>query len=1155
MTYAPRFTAFHTIIFFVLFSSLTSPLLGVPVKVDIQSCEGTATLTRQGDVSRIILDAPKEVTYESGGCSMIDSFDLAENPVLDFWIRINGNHSVAFSVGFGKSGIAYAGYQGIAQHALNIVGNQFGVPSLGDLGSINDGEWHHIVYDLGFAIETQLGKKPESIGKAQLQIGDRQAALNIFAGIPAQVLPQAVDLRNVVLRPRQASESCLNDVFLSLAAVPTKGSGEGATQLVAGSITSRQPLPGAELVIESGNTAVTKETFGTIQGRKDFVLSLVVPDYRRGIRAKVLSNSKTVAERNLQLLPPLSSLANATIHIIPNSHNDIAWLDSPEITADWRRDMVIGPAIPLLEKYPDYRFGMETTLFLIEYLHRAPFQAEKIRKLTAEGRLGWGATFNQPYQSLWRGESLVRQLYYGRKWMRENLGPDVDCVTAWGTDVPSVTMQMPQILAKSGVKYLMLGRFQPGVFNWYSPDGSKIAVGSQGMYGRLSAYIEPYRPLDAALKLPQLLTHWDDYYKKNDIPPHFAITDMTDYLPPTEELVPLIHSWDKEIIQKYGLDLNLRFSTGEDFMKAITSNPSAKFPGLKGEWPNVWAYIHGPTHHDTVSAGREAVWLLASAEKFWTLVDLASEGKEQYPKSTFDNAWMAQIYPDHGYGGYRGAITDIEFQSKEQEALLIGKTLLNSSIEWIAEHATPVDPKLSKLVVLNPLSWDRSGIALVDIPTPAGQEAQVVNADGTAVPVQRIPQPSGGKVKYLVDCKKIPSVGYSTFSVRYTAPEKQTLNSETLRSHALENEFYRLELVPGGVKSIYDKQLQKELLKTETFLGGEIFMLDSVGNGAHEFGAFQQPSWKNIEKLSQYNPGWRMLESGPIRTGWRIEQPFKEATLRLDVYLYKQYKRLDFDAEILNWSGEKYKEFRMAFPVNMPDGQVAYEVPYGALEVRKDEIDAIPFKGWYSQHPYDIHPREVQDWIAVSDGKQTVMLSSSVAVWDYLDSEAKKDRFTLLQPLLLAARKSVHRLGNWYLQNGDHRYHFSLTSFEGDWRNNMRFGNEINAPFPSVFTGPQAITPALPSTLSLCQVSAPNYIVSEMKKADDGKGIIFRGYEIAGHSSEVGLKLPFQIERANATNLIEENLPEKVESSGNQLRFKTGQRSINAVRAIVQWKP
>ena len=168
MMCAPRPLIFLTLVFFSLFLLLPLTSLGGPINVDVQSCTGTTTLSKQGDVTRITLDAPKEITYESGGCSMVDSFDLAENPVLDFWIRVKGNHSVAFSVSFGKSGIAYAGYQGIALHALNIVGNQYSVPILGDLGSINDGEWHHIVYDLGFAVETQLGEKPETIRKAQL---------------------------------------------------------------------------------------------------------------------------------------------------------------------------------------------------------------------------------------------------------------------------------------------------------------------------------------------------------------------------------------------------------------------------------------------------------------------------------------------------------------------------------------------------------------------------------------------------------------------------------------------------------------------------------------------------------------------------------------------------------------------------------------------------------------------------------------------------------------------------------------------------------------------------------------------------------------------------------------------------------------------------
>jgi alpha-mannosidase len=1116
------------------------------------------TLASNQGVSLITIGNPKRMVPPDGGCSLQGAeFNLSENRVFDFWIRVRGRHSVAFNVAFGSGRIGYPSYQGYDDHVINIVGNQVGMTSLGDLGLSDDGNWHHVIFDLGYAIEAQLDIRPEKIEKALLSILDRQGSLDLFAGAPAQPIPTTIEVRDMVLRPRLPEEQCYNDISFSVAssALGTADNGRGR-YLVGGSVVARQALNGVRVVVVGPKGSTATEELGSVQGHKDFAFVLATLPHESEGQAKLVSaDGKVLAGKKLQLPPELTYLSNATINIIPNSHNDIAWLDTPEATANWRRDKVIGPAISLLEKYPDYRYGMETNLFLMEYLDRVPNQAEVIHRLIREGRLAFGAMYNQPYQSLWRDESLVRELYYGRKWMREHLGSDVDCVTAWGTDPPTVALQMPQILAKSGVKYLMLGRFRPGLFDWFSPDGSKVTVGSLGVYRQLSAYFVPYNAVDVALQLPSLLRNWDDFYKKNDIPAEFPVTDMADYQPPTRELIPLAAGWNSNIQQKYGASLNLKFATGEEFMKAVTRDPRTRFPEIRGEWPSVWAYIHGPTHHDVVSAGREAVWDLTAAEKFWSLRNLASHGQERYPTETFDQAWMAQIYPDHGFGGLNGDITDTVFLAKEKEAQLLGRTLLSSSVEWIANHATPLDSQNPKLVVLNPLSWDRTGPVWVEIPTPPDREAVVTNARGEEVTRQRVPQAQGGTTRYILEAANIPAIGYATFTVRLKPRSSDTFRPEEFKNKVYENEFYRLEFAPGGLRSIFDKPLGKELLNPQEFLGGEVLMLDSVGWDAHEEGDFQHPSWKEIEKTSQYAPTWRVIESGPVRSGWRLEQPFRQATVRVEVYAYQKFKRLDFDVQILHWSGEKNKEFRMAFPANIPNGQVTYEVPYGALEVGKDEIEGIPFQGWYSRPAREIHPREVQDWISASNGTFGVMLSSSVAVWDYLDSDEKKDRWTLLQPILLAARRSVHGLGNWYLQKGDHDYHFSFTSFAGDWRNSFRFGNEVNSPFPSAVVLPSALTPAIPSSLSLCHVLQPEYIVSGIKVADDQNGIIVRGYEISGHDIDVAMKFPLQIDHANATSLIEENLSAPVATSAGEVQFKTGQRSIKALRIVGRWNP
>jgi alpha-mannosidase len=1131
--------------------------------------------TRDSEVPRITIGKAKADATPNGSCSLEGpDFRLEKTPILDFHIRVSGDHPVAFNLLFGQAGIGYGSglpYSYPESHVVNIVGTQMGVFSLGDLGAINDGTWHHVVFDLAFAIKNRLGLEPESVGPTSLGLIDQDGGLQLFAGGSPEPVPTSIELRDIVLRPREPNEHSANefDFFVRSSAMGSASDSAGA-YLVAGSIATRQPLQGVRVTVEGAQIQTVDEILGDFEGRKDFAIKVKVSNGVSKINASVVARGEKILARNeLRLPPELGYLQTATIDIIPNSHNDLAWLDTQQATGEWRREKVIRPAIDLLEKYPDYRFGLENNVLLIDYLSNVPEQAKAVHKLLAEKRLAFGAMYTQPFQSIWAGEGLIHELYYGRKWLRENVGKDVDSVTAWGTDVPELALQFPQILAKSGVKYLMLGRFRPGIFDWYSPDGSKITVGSLGIYGQLSSYYFPYHPSNVALQMPQLLNNWEPFYETHHIPPEFPITDMTDYLPPTKQLIPLVHEWNSEAQQKYGARFKLKFATAEEFMDAVTRSPLTKFPELKGEWVDPWGYTV-PGQHTLVAAGREAEWDLSSAEKFWTLKYIVSHGDEPYQRGTFDDAWMAHIYFDHGPGGYNGDITDSVFLTHQEKALIEGRALLSNAVHWLADRTTSLDPENLKLVVFNPLSWKRTGPTFVEIPMSPDQELQITDASGAIIPSQRVRQVHGGTVEYVVAATNIPSVGYSTFKAALTSRSKGDIPPEEFTNKRYENAFYRLEFVPGGLRSIYDKALNKELLKTDEFLGGEVFALDSVGCDSSSytgFGEVAQPSWISIEKASHYSPRWSLLESGPVRIGWRMEQAFKDATVRVDVYAYHQTKRLEFDVSLLHWSGAIYREFRMAMPVDIPDGQVTYDVPYAAFEVGRDELRGPAFENWYSVPSDQIHPRFVQDWISTTDGDFGVMLSSQGTTWDYLDSREKKDRFTLLQPILLASRRSCHPQGNFYSPAGDYDYHFALTSFKGTWRDHFQFGSEVNAPFPAVVVKPRTSIPArmfsilpsigiasqiqgspLPSTLSLCQVSSPHFIVSDIKVADDKQGIIVRGYEISNQDSSLSLTFPWRIDKANKTNLIEDNLPEQLDVSGGIVHFTAGHRAVDAIR-------
>ncbi|MCD6346390.1 MAG: hypothetical protein J7L96_03115, partial [Bacteroidales bacterium] len=195
-----------------------------------------------------------------------------------------------------------------------------------------------------------------------------------------------------------------------------------------------------------------------------------------------------IAERNY--MPELvesilalakSDMAKGHILLMNSSHQDIAWMDSPEKCMLERDTMLLQPLFNRAEIDKDYRFDVEDALMIKEYIHRHPDKKDLVRELFADGRISCGASFSQPYEEMYSGEALARQFYYGARWLKEEFGYTAD--TYWNVDVPGRSLQMPQLMKKAGVNNLVMTRQELGFYNWYSPDGSKITAFSNGHYG------------------------------------------------------------------------------------------------------------------------------------------------------------------------------------------------------------------------------------------------------------------------------------------------------------------------------------------------------------------------------------------------------------------------------------------------------------------------------------------------------------------------------------------------------------------------------------------------------------------------------------------------------------------------------------------------
>ena len=264
-----------------------------------------------------------------------------------------------------------------------------------------------------------------------------------------------------------------------------------------------------------------------------------------------------------------------------------------------------------------------------------------------------------------------------------------------------------------------------------------------------------------------------------------------------------------------------------------------------------------------------------------------------------------------------------------------------------------------------------------------------------------------------------------------------------------------MTLVPGGIGRLFDREIGREVLDTTKFLGGELFTIHSQGNGAGEFASVQQPDMEGFAKASRFAPGWAILEDGPVRTVCEMRVMLPNTTARERLTLYHTVKRIDLGISLDNFDGTRYREYRFALPLAMDkSATVAYQVPMGVVEVGKNEIAGAAGER-YVEPCTEVHPREVQDWFGATDGDMSVMVTSDVSVFDWIDPTDNPVDNPVLQPVLLASRKSCHGEGNWYLQAGDHDFKFSLTSQPGDWRGSASAASQPVRPL-IVITHPES---------------------------------------------------------------------------------------------------
>ena len=826
------------------------------------------------------------------------------------------------------------------------------------------------------------------------------------------------------------------------------------------------------------------------------------------------------------------------LNIMATNHNDLGWLNTQALTALYRADTLIAPALNLMKTNPEFKYMMESVEYLKEFLRIHPERKDEIIQRIREKRFSFGGSYIQNLQAHVGQEKLVRQFYYGRRWLKETF-PGCDTHFYINTDVPGVTYQLPQVLKKCGIDYIIQGRFPWGFYYWEGLDGTSIPMFAF-RYGAESRMINPNNKVGYL----KFLNERNYYFEPRRLPKSVLYDFNSDYLPPCPELIPFVKQ-QNEVMAKFAEKWNanfrnepekqinppkLKFVEPNEALKDFFSKGELNIETVKGDYPMAWAYYDEPGHREGLLMGRKGHNTLIKAEGLLSVLNTIDPAIG-YPQDKFDEGWLANCWPDHGWGGNRGILGDQVCVNSYAKSLKVGELLAGEAQSQLLNHVPQGTATQIPVVVYNPSSWSRNGFVSCKISYPATWKGlELKDATGTKITCELISQsPEKHELELGFMATDIPSIGYKTY---YASEAKAFPQGYTeIQNEKIENEEISVTFGAGGISSMFDKVKKLEILKTDKFFGGEVIQMGAPTVAWEN----QEPAtMDDFDKTSMH--GFKTIRAveSPIRYIIEKEAKMKYFILRERFILPKNTGELVVEADVLNWTGEKAKELRIVFPVNIDKTfSAAYDVPFGKVEVDRDNID---FSWLPDNYECQFYPtlygrkylpfREALNWVDVSTGTYKgngCLFASDMTVHLFRDETTNPVDYPVVQHVLLSTRESFGWNPRYsFTQAGSHSYRMALYLHDGNWRYAQKEGLAFNNPL-TAFSGKTSTTAAtfLPASQSFLKVEPANIVVSTLKKAEDGKGSIVRFYETEGKFAKAKLTGFKPFSKVTLTNMLE----------------------------------
>jgi len=835
-----------------------------------------------------------------------------------------------------------------------------------------------------------------------------------------------------------------------------------------------------------------------------------------------------------------------TIYVIPGSHWDLGFLRPPLQEMDAIKPH-LDAVIDACAADPQFRWMIESVWQLQAWVERTndPAQIERLAALLRKGQIELSASDGSMHTEFMGSEELNR-IATGRIAFEHRFGIRAD--VAMMNDVPGFSLRLPQVLARSGVKYLITGsntalgggtHLAPGKMPvyWESPDGSKILMwqtqSANGGYTEgLADYFlaptaeDPYlhtrfypkewtglsnleimqRGVDKLLK-----QYADAGYRHSTL----AVLFMHDGIGPEYELkdlLPAVRAWNQA-----GKSPRIVVATPSEFFRNLTANGANDIPVYQGDWAGLWSQVK--LSSSAMSADARAVQeQLPQAETLWSLLALHGLTRN-YPGAEFKSDYgHLFVYDEHngaGQAGWPKVMTHAEVLEQNRQyadalrAVRTSTTALLTS--GVAKLGTDSDRNRHERVFLvyNPLSWTSSQLVRVQ-----GLDGDWVVRDAATQHI--VASQHLGSGDFYFEAQQVPPIGYRTYFLeKATQPETA---SSPVGSSNLESPFFAVDIDPetGTIRRITDRLQHRVLVNA------------AAGDHAGELmrGSSLYPSSEKPQRPVLHHERGKLLDQLVIErpgSAWArtvIALPQSEPAVRF-------VEEIDRSKLPFIKNGEHSEPFSFAFKFSfegnvqrwVDSGEGLYQFPQALLPGARSDAAV---------------PRHTLVWS--EDAPQApyqVLLAQKQAFFDKFDithSGSRSSQGVEAEVMVKSDQGETRDEGIVSFDTFEpgypstYTYAFALTSGAGpaDPVAAHRFGMQ------DAFVITELAPAHHPAewTRSFLSLSAPNVIVLALKPDNDDKpdDFMLRLQEIAGKSTRVHLNFAPPIRSITETDLADDQL-------------------------------